>query len=47
MADQIYAQLMQTALQQDQALGQAVGNFAGALTLSGRPVTTTSTGVVA
>ena len=46
MADEIYTQLMQTALQQDQALGQAVGNFAGALTLSGKPVTTTSTGVV-
>ena len=46
MADEIYTQLMQTALQQDQALGQAVGNFAGALTLSGRPVTTTPTGVV-
>ena len=46
MADEIYTQLMQTALQQDQALGQAVGNFAGALTLSGKPVTTTPTGVV-
>lgn len=35
LSDQIYAELMQTMLQQDQQMSQAVGNFAGSLALMG------------
>jgi hypothetical protein len=35
LSDQLYAQLMQTSLSQDNALSSAVGNFAGALALGG------------
>ena len=39
LATKLYTELMNQAIQQDQALSQSIGNFASALALSATPLT--------